>query len=221
MLHKKIFTGIILFGLLTCLTSCAKLNMSLNNFQKSPITEDISINNEENTEIQKKSIIKEYLATKDDGSLDLFDDYDTVLSLCCDACTEFVQAVKQHREADFSQYIDNSRLREYMQYRVDNHVYGYSNSDSHKLLIEEVKFHDDYVFVNGILAKKSAPDSKSLEGNTYFLIRNIDGKLSIVDWYWDSEGSPDITFRDGFSIENNLTYWDDSEKYSKIIEKIK
>lgn len=220
MQHNKIFTCIILFGLLICLTSCSRINTGLNNSQKSPITEDMSINSEENTKNEKESVLREYLAAKDDGSLDLFDDYDIVLSLCNDACTEFVQAVKQHREADFSQYIDNFRLREYMQYRVNNHVYGYSYSDSHKLLIEEIKFYDDYVFVNGILAKRSAPDSTSLEGNTYFLVRNIGGKISIVDWYWDSEDSPDVIFRDGFSIENNLTYWDDSEKYSKVLEEI-
>lgn len=220
MLYRKLFTGIILFGFIVCLTSCSQVNMNSSNSPKTPVAEDVSKNKEQNTETLDETGIKEYSAVKNDGSLDLFGDYDTVLSLCNDACTEFVQAVRQNREADFSRYIDNVHLQEYMQYRVNNHAYSYSYDDSHKLLLEEVKFYDDYAFVNGILAKKSSSDSIALEGNTYFLVKNIDGKASIVDWYWDSEDSPDTLFRGSFSIKNNLTFWDDSEKYSKVLEKI-
>ena len=107
-----------------------------------------------------------------------------------------------------------------MQYRIDNHIYDYDNSN-HRFFIKEVDFNDDYSFIKGILSTYSGNSSRSAEGMTYFLIKNTNGKLSIADWYWDEKDSPDITLRGDFSIENNLTYWEEPEKYTEVLEKIR
>lgn len=54
----------------------------------------------------------------------------------------------------------------------------------------------------------------------YFLLKNINGRLYIADWYWDNMDSPDVELRGEFSCEDNLTYWDEPEKYKSILDKI-
>ena len=176
-----------------------------------------SITAGENKTVSLKS--KEYYAKEDKG-FNIIYDYDSVVSICNDICEEFVRAVTEHNKADFSPYINNENLKEYMQYRVDNHIYSYDETSIYKLMITEVKFHDEYVLISGITGAVEEPNSSSLQGINYFLIKNVDGRLYIADWYWDHMDSPDITLRGEFSEKNNLTYWDNPEKYGSILKKI-
>lgn len=159
-----------------------------------------------------------YLAQNTDG-LDLFYDYDSVISLCTDASNEFVKAVKDNSNIDFSQYIDNAILQSYMKYKVENHIYSYSANDKSRLFITKVDFHDDYALVEGSLATYLG-DSICMEGKSYFLIKNHKGKYTIVEWYQDNMDSLDVKFRGEFTIENNLDFWENSNKYSIVKEKL-
>lgn len=216
MLYNGKVIGVICISIILALTACSR-NTEDSNSQSSEVKElSASLVLDENS----NEVSNEYLASKDDGSLNFFDDYDTSITLCNNAFDEFIRAVKHDDNADFSKFIENSTLREYMQYRIDNHIYGYDCSN-HRFFIMEVDFSDDYALIKGVLSTSSGNHSSSAEGITYFLIKNINGKLSIVDWYWDAKDSPDITFRGEFSIENNLTYWEEPEKYAEVLRKIR
>lgn len=228
MLYDCKIIGIVSILVMLSLTACSR-NIEESNNQLGNYTKESSnhLNNDTkelssslDSDESSKQVYKEYFASNDDGSLNFFDDYDTAILLCNDAFDTFINAVKHDGNADFSTLIESPILREYMQYRVDNHIYGYDNSN-HRFFIMEVDFNDDYVFIKGVLTTYSGDSSSSAEGITYFLIKNINGKLVIVDWYWDVRDSPDITLRDEFSIENNLDYWEEPEKYTELLEKIR
>lgn len=217
MLYNRKVIGIIWLFVMLTLTACSRNTRSLS-IQSGNGVKDTSVLLDYNESSVENP--KEYLASKNDGSLNFFDDYDSSISLCNDAFDEFIRAIKDDDKADFGLFIDNPLLREYMQYRIDNHIYAYDDS-KHRFYVKELEFYDDYALIKGILSTYSGKDSRSAEGETYFIIKNINGKLSITDWYWDGKDSPDIILRGQFSIENNLNYWDNPEEYTKVLEKIR
>lgn len=150
------------------------------------------------------------------NSLNIVYDYDTVISLCNDACQEFARAVKDNDEADFALYIDNENLLKYMQYRVKNYPFSYNEAAIFKPMVTEVRFNDDYVLVNVQTGVIENPGF-SMQGINHFLIRNLNGRLYIADWYWDDMDSPDTELRGEFSEEDNLTYWEKPEKYEAVL----
>ncbi len=192
--NKKILIGIIFAVFAVLLTSCKA-------------SDALSVD------------VKEYFAKKDNG-FDIIYDYDAVVSICNDACQEFARAVGENNKSDFTPYINNENFQIYMQYRVDNHIFSYNKDTIYKLMITEVSFNDDYVLVGGITGTREEPDASSLQGMNYFLIKNVNGRLYIADWYWDNMDSPDVEYRGEFSCEDNLTYWDEPEKYNSILDKI-
>lgn len=193
--NKKILIGIIFTVFAVLLTSCKG-------------SDDLSADEK-----------KEYFAKEDNG-FNIIYDYDAAVSICNDACEEFARAVRENDKSDFVPYINNENLQTYMQYRVDNHMFSYNKDTVYKLMITEVSFNDDYVLVSGITGTREEPDASSLQGMNYFLIKNVNGRLYIADWYWDSMDSPDVELRGEFSCEDNLTYWDEPEKYNLILDRI-
>ncbi len=162
---------------------------------------------------------KGYFAN-DADALNIIYDYEVVYSICNDACQEFARAVREQNKADFTLYMNNDSLQSYMQYRVENHIFSYNENTEYKLMITEVNFDDDYVLVSGITGAVEEPNSYSLQGMNHFLIKNVDGRFYIVEWYWDAMDSPDVELRGEFSVENNLTFWDEPEKYEPILKKV-
>ncbi|MBE5927772.1 MAG: hypothetical protein E7267_00120 [Lachnospiraceae bacterium] len=171
------------------------------------------ITDENNTAKQNSN---DYYA-KGDG-FNIIYDYDVVTALCNDICEEFARAVKSSDKADFESYVINENLQKYLQYRVDNHIFDYTEDSSHKFMITEVDFNDEYVLVSGITGVSYGEESYSLEGINHFLIKNENGRLYIADWYWDAKDSLDVTMRGEFSVENNLTYWDEPGKYEELLK---
>lgn len=171
----------------------------------------------ENTETTKSA--REYRANKEHG-FNMIYDYDNVLSVCNEALVTYVQAVKDNDEADFTPYIDNDNLLKYLKYRVENHPYSYTKECTIKPMVTEVKFCDDYVLVTVLAGIMEEPDGFSLQGNNYFLVENVDGRLCISEWYWDHMDSPDVELRGEFSEENNLRYWELPEKYEPVLNTI-
>lgn len=160
-------------------------------------------------------------AAKENTDLNIIYDYEQAVSLCEDACQEFARAVRDGDKADFTPYISNEKLLQYMQYRVENYIFSYNQDTEYKVMITEVKFCNDYVFVSAIQGITEGTDAFSLQGTNKFLIKNKNGRLIIADWYWDAMDSPDVEFRGEFSEENNLTFWDDATKYKTVLERCK
>lgn len=215
-MHKWLFLEIFIlaiFEMTSCTNNCIEQSENNSNSVTLEIyDEKSSINNELN-------INTLYEAKRNDGTLILFDDYDTVISLCNDACNEFIEAIKNKNEADFTPYISNSTLIEYLNYRVNNHIYDYNKESKYRLFITEVDFKDDYALIKGNLATYDS-SSVNMEGTQYFIIKCIDKRCVISEWYWDGLDSPDVNYRGAFSISNNLDYWDNYSKYNSVMDEL-
>ena len=201
---------------------CISVVFMLSGCQRDSMTDvhekenDNKINTTDNNSVKQKPT--EYYA-KGDG-FNIIYDYDVVTSLCNDICEEFARSVKENDKADFEPYVINEKLKEYLQYRVDNHIFDYAEDSSHKFMITEVNFNDEYVLVSGITGVSYGEDSYSLEGLNYFLVKKENGRLYIADWYWDAKDSSDVLLRGEFSVEKNLKFWDDPESYSEVMKKL-
>ena len=176
---------------------------------------------EEKTVVSNANVANVPYSASDIQYLSIFSDYDKVIALCNDAFEEFFRAVKQGDNADFSHCIDSDALDLYMQYRVKNHIFGYSMGTRCKFLTTEVVFHDEYALVIGrFFTYNSSIDSEASEGMATFVVKNYDGRLVITEWYWPSMHSPDEKYRNNFSVEDNLDYWENESKYSDLLAQL-
>lgn len=160
---------------------------------------------------------KKYKASRSE-SLSIYYDYDTVTNMCIDACKEFVNAVSTD-SIDFSAFISNPLLITYMEYRVKNYPFDYEGIPKVKYFITSVEFADDYAVVKGCLGILSGP-SEAMEGEVYFVLSNEQGNIVIRDWYWNYIDSPDVLYRGVFMPEENLDYWNNSDKYNSFMKSL-
>ncbi len=150
-----------------------------------------------------------YRAAAQEG-LTFAEDYDAVVALCEDAAAVFPQAVNGG-DVDFSQYIENSALLTYMQYRAENH--GSSYAAGAALYVTQVEITDEYALVEGRFGSQT-----SMEGTFHFLVTNENGECRISEWYWDAMDSPDAEHRGSFSVETHLGWWEDPANYEPLFE---
>lgn len=221
-MRKLLILSMIILVIFT-LPSCSKTTQNTLQQQNNNLCTDTSSEHtDSNTIISKDeniNVFKDYAALKSDGTLTLFNDYDAAVSLCNDAFGEFFNSIKDKQEANFSPYIKNPILIKYMQYRVKNHIYGYSENKKYKFFVTKVNFCDEYVLVEGIFATYTN-NSMCMEGTTNFIIKNLKGRCVITEWYWDGMESPDVNLRGEFSIDNNIDYWDKNSKYDSVMNQL-
>lgn len=178
---------------------------------KAKITAQEDAINVENTD--------KYKAKNDEG-VDLFSDYDTTTTLCADAMSEFFFAKRDEKAADFSKYIKNKNLINYMNYRLSVFPHSYSIGNDCRFFVTQVDFNNNNVYVNGFFASYASSNSISMEGKTHFIVENAGGSLVISEWYWEGKDSPDPQLRGDFSVENNLGFWEDEAKYEIVLKEI-
>lgn len=184
-------------------------------------------NNSVSDESQSQTDANGHYANRSTGFEEICD-YDAVILLCYNASLEYVRAVKNQDAADFSPYIQNEKLIRYMQYQTENSPIRYEENSSYKFMVTGVEFHDAYAYVRadtGSICHREfiggvEEDAFSMEGTIYFLIKNIEGRLYIADWYWDMLDSPDVEYRGEYSQNNNLDYWEGDAKTKQLFENL-
>lgn len=167
---------------------------------------------------QNQDLIPVYLASQSDGQINYIDDYETIMSLLSNATKEYIRASSYQEEGNFDPYIKNPNLLNYMHYRTQNPFYSYDRLREGKFWVAEALFEDQYVYVKAHVLGYG--DGKLIPDVTHFIIKNENGRFYITEWYCDTNLSPDSIYRDAFSIEHNLNYWDNSSKYKHILEQI-
>lgn len=149
-------------------------------------------------------------------------DIETAYEMCVAALTDYYKAVWNGTDIDLDTYIENENLKQYTQKKVDSQydVYGGFNDPVQDVVIGawEAEFTDDEA--GGMLYLQLPAEVKKTVGSrgevTEFLVRNINGKLVIVDWYTFAKDSYDFTVRGENETIDNPDIWNDREWVRKL-----
>lgn len=211
--------GLVLVG---CSTDKTNGNNEKN---KSIIMEDISVAiNTEITSSTEQNVLEdspEYV-TKNEG--ELFQDSDMAYEMCVRALTDFYKAVWNGSDIDLDSFIENESLKQYMQKKIQSQYERYAEYDEVQNIevgAWEVEYTDDVD--GGFLYFKLPADIKNTVGSrgevTEFLVRNINGKLVIVDWYTGTKDGYDFMARGENLTIDNPNIWNDREWVEKLDNK--
>ena len=165
----------------------------------------------------------EYVA-KNEGELSI-QDSETAYEMCARALNDYYKAVWNGSDFDLNTFIDNENLKQYKQNKIQFHydVYGKFNDKVQNIKINdwEVESTDDVD--GGFLYLKIPAEIKKTVGSygeiTEFLVRNVNGKLVIVDWYTGAKDSYDFLVRGENLTIDNPNIWNDSEWVKKLNSK--
>ena len=118
-------------------------------------------------------------------------------------CSSFV------KEADYSEYVDNGRLNEYLIKRTQNFQIHFRGSPKITYKITEVSISPDHAIVKGMLTAEywGLDGSQLSQIESQFCIEKNRGKLVITDWYIPGDETEEA-FRPGYIIEDNIGFWD-------------
>ncbi|MFD1205329.1 hypothetical protein ACFQ38_09465 [Sporosarcina contaminans] len=161
-------------------------------------------------------------AAKNENEVSMLD-AETAYELCVDALTDYYNAIWNGTDIDLDQFIGNENLKQYMQTKVESEYKKYGSLDSKVERLEigdwEVKFSDDekggYLYLEVPVAIQKHYGGGYGEG-TEFLLRNIDGKLAIVDWYTGGKDTYDYVVRGDQQKIDDPDIWNDSEWVKKF-----
>lgn len=165
-----------------------------------------------------------YLA-KNEGELSELD-FETAYEMCVRALTDYYKAVWNGSDIELDAFVDSNNLKQYKQLKIQSQYDLHSNLTNNSVQdIEigawEVEYIDD---MDGGYLYLSLPVEikKSLGSNgevTEFLVRNLNGKLVIVDWYTGTKDSYDFLVRGENLTIDNPNIWNDSELVKKLNSK--
>lgn len=172
----------------------------------------------------------EYVA-KNEEELSILDS-EEAYEMCKRLLTDYYKAVWNGSDIELGAFIDNENLKQYtqkkIQYQFDMYSTNKLTEDSVKSVdigtrgVDwEVEYTDDAD--GGFLYLKLPAEIKNTVGSygepTEFLVRNVNGKLVIVDWYTDAKDSYDFMVRGENLTIDNPNIWDDSEWVNKLNSK--
>lgn len=161
-------------------------------------------------------------AAKNDDELSM-SDAETAYEMSVDALTDYYNAIWNGTDIDLDQFIGNENLKEYLHTKVQSEYKKYGTLDSKVKHLEigewEVKFTDDekggYLYLQVPVAIQKHHGGGYGEG-TEFFVRNVDGKLAIVDWYTGGKDTYDYLVRGYQQKIDDPDIWNDSEWVKKF-----
>lgn len=217
---------LIIFTLL--LTACSSesashdMQTSTGEDTNSGIIAASGINNEVKHSINENELHQspEYLA-KNEGELSI-DDSETAYEMCVIALTDYYKAVWNGQDINLDTFIENQNLIQYMQDKIQSQydVYGHFNNKVKS--VESGNWEVEYTdaveggFLYLYLPVGITQSVGSYGEVTEFLLRNIHGKLVIVDWYTGTKDGYDFMVRGENLTIDNPNIWNDREWIKSI-----
>lgn len=165
----------------------------------------------------------EYLATNEKELSNA--DIETAYEMSVVALTDYYKAVWNGTDIDLDAFIENENLKQYMQQKVQSQhdVYGHLDGKVKNIEISdawEAEFTDDadggFLYLHLPAAITKYHGGGYGEG-TEFLIRNVDGKLVIVDWYTGGKDTYDFIVRGENETIDDPDIWNDEEWVKKFV----
>ena len=139
------------------------------------------------------------------------EDEQAIRQLATDACEDLVSFLRLDgaKDPDYSEYVDNGRLNEYLIKRTQNFQIHFRGSPKITYKITEVSISPDHAIVKGMLTAEywGLDGSQLSQIESQFCIEKNRGKLVITDWYIPGDGTEEA-FRPGYIIEDNIGFWD-------------
>ena len=139
------------------------------------------------------------------------EDEQAIRQLATDACEDFVSFLRLDgaKDPDYSEYVDNGRLNEYLIKRTQNFQIHFRGSPKITYKITEASISPDHAIVKGMLTAEywGLDGSQLSQIESQFCIEKNRGKLVITDWYIPGDGTEEA-FRPGYIIEDNIGFWD-------------
>ncbi|WP_438318670.1 hypothetical protein [Sporosarcina sp. FA9] len=176
--------------------------------------------------------VGEHVYTRDDEYQTIpsdqlsLEDSETAYEMCVNALTDYYEAVWNGSDIDLDTFIDNDDLNRYMQKKIqsqhDLHA-GYTDKVKNIEIDDwEVDYSDDAD--GGFLYLHLPAHIKKFVGGygegTEFLVRKVNGKLVIVDWYTGGKDTYDFMVRGDNQTIDNPNIWNDSEWVKKLDAKV-
>ncbi|WP_099363690.1 hypothetical protein [Fredinandcohnia onubensis] len=157
----------------------------------------------------------EYVA-KNKGELSELD-FEIAYEMCTRVLTDYYKAVWNGTDIELEPFIDNDNLKQYTQMKIQSQhdVKGNLNDIVQNIEIGnwEGEYTDDAD--GGFLYLKVPVEVNKAVGSygeiTEFLVRNINGKLVIVDWYSGTKDGYDFLVRGENLTIDNPAIWNKSE----------
>lgn len=130
------------------------------------------------------------------------------------ALTDYYFAIRNDIEIDLNVFIDNENLKQYMQKKIQDENRGWDKVKTIEIREWEIEYKEDayggYLYLMLPAHIKFYYDGGFGEVHE-FLVRNVNGKLVIVDWYNGGKGSYDFLVRGENEIIDNPIIWSDQE----------
>ncbi|MDQ0063347.1 hypothetical protein [Paenibacillus harenae] len=185
-------------------------------------SEDSAINNEI-TSSTEPNVLQDspgYLV-ENEGELSI-QDSEPAFEMCVRALTDYYKAIWNGTDIELDTFIENKNLKQYTQKKIQSQYDVYAQFDDKvqdiKIGAWEVEYTDDVD--GGFLYLKLPVQVNMTVGSrgevTEFLVRNVNGKLVIVDWYTGTKDGYDFTVRGENLTINNPDIWNDSEWVKKL-----
>ncbi|MCM3711544.1 hypothetical protein [Sporosarcina luteola] len=149
-------------------------------------------------------------------------DIETAYDMCVTALTDYYKAVWNGSAIDLDSFIENENLKQYINKKVQSEYDRYGGFNDPVKDVEigdwEAKNTEDanggflYLHVPVMVNK----DVGSYGEATEFLVRNVNGKLVIVDWYTGGKDTYDFIVRGENETIDNPDTWNDQEWVKKF-----
>ncbi|KQL34440.1 hypothetical protein [Psychrobacillus sp. FJAT-21963] len=213
------------------LVGCSPDKTNGNNEKNTPVvSEDSNVaNNTEITHSTEQNVLQdspEYVA-KNEGELSV-QDSDMAYEMCVRAMTNYYKAVWNGSDIELDTFIDNKNLKQYTQKKIQYQHDLYSASTDSNDEVQNIEVGDwvvEYtVNVDGdfLYLKLPVEINKTVGSRgevNEFLVRNVNGRLVIVDWYSGGKDSYDFWVRGENLTIDNPNIWNDSEWVKKLDRK--
>ncbi|WP_432361385.1 hypothetical protein [Sporosarcina sp. UB5] len=166
---------------------------------------------------------REFLATNATGVSE--QDIVTAYVLCVSALSDYYKAVWNGTDIDLNSFIENENLKQYTQKKIESQHALYGKNDPMKDIgISDWKadYTDDAD--GGYLYLYMPVEINKFQGGygevTEILVRNVNGKLVIVDWYTGAKDSYDFIIRGENETIDDPKIWNDNEWVKRLESKL-
>lgn len=215
--------------LLFILSSCGKV--TTNEYEKNTnvVSGDSATDSAVYTEITlstERNLLQNYqkYLVKNEGELSI-QDSEIAYEMCVRALTDYYKGVWNGTSIELDTFIDNENLKQYTQKKIQSQydVYAQFNNKVQNIRIGawEVEYTDNVD--GGFLYLKLPVEINKTVGSygevTEFLLRNVNGKLVIVDWFTGAKDSYDFLVRGENLAIDNPNIWNDSEWVKNLYNK--
>ncbi len=158
------------------------------------------------------STVTEYLAKSADELSDA--DIETAYKMCVHALTDYYKAVWNGTDIDLDAFIENENLTQYTEKKIQSQHALYGKNDKVKdieIYDWEADYNADGEYLYLFMPVKITNYQGGYGEATEFLVRNVNGKLVIVDWYTGGKDTYDFMVRGENETIDNPDIWYDQE----------